>query len=142
MAPDPRPHVLTAIHEPTFNLYVPDALECEDYPVTRTTEAREAFAVAWTCPHPLLVVVDYHMIQFTEFVSLFREYEHEMPRLEWVVFGYRHENLLTTAMRAFIAERTDEPVVWTFQLEELFAAVEHAALRLAHPRKEAVSGAL
>jgi hypothetical protein len=120
-------------------MYVPDALECEDYPVTRATEAREAFAVAWTCLHPLLVVVDYHMIQFTEFVSLFSEYVQEMPPLEWVVFGCRHENQLTTAMRAFVAERTDEPVVWTFALEDLFTAVEHAALRLA--RRDGVSAA-
>jgi hypothetical protein len=123
-------HILIAVEEPLFDAIFAAALSEDGYPVSCVHEASDALAVARSCLHQLVVAVDYHMIQFTDFVALFTAHADEMPPLEWVVFGCKHEDLLTDEMQAFIAERTTETYPWTFHFGEVLEAIERVADRL------------
>jgi CheY-like chemotaxis protein len=122
--------ILIAAEEPPFGRMFAEALECDGYPVTRVDKAGQAFVAARNRLQPLVVVVDYHMLQFQNFVALFTAHANEMPPLEWVVFGCKHEDLLTDEMNAFIAERTTKTYPWTFDFWEVLAAIERVAERL------------
>jgi hypothetical protein len=105
-------------------------LEWDGWPVTRVDKASDAYAVARSCLHPLVVVVDYHILQFQNFVELFTQYADQMPRMEWVVFGCKHEDMLDDEKRAFIAARVTKTYPWTFNFMEVLQAIWSAAERL------------
>jgi CheY-like chemotaxis protein len=133
MALDPRTHVLVAVSDRDVGTIVHDLIEEEfGCRVTVTSTVGDAFAVARSSLHPLLVVVDQTMFRMDSegLVRLFTTHADEIPPMVWVAL--MSNNVLPDEVRAFLGAMDAFHLLTPFDVENDFLpAVERAALRLA-----------
>jgi DNA-binding NtrC family response regulator len=129
-----RPQVLIEAEVRSIDQIVQEILEEEGYHVTRVRSAGDAFAVARSVLHPLLVIVDQYLPALPEFLTLFAVHADELAPCAWVALRWWQDSDMPAAALAFYAARSAEQEWLPFEVEDLLAAVEHAGERLLGPR--------